>query len=59
MKMAGLLLFITDIHSLGLQEHRRPAVHHQLVLGPERRDAQVCGKRFFDKTKRMPTDSGG
>ena len=41
MKIAGLLVFINDIHSLGLKQHRRPAADRQLVLGPERRDAQV------------------
>ena len=41
MKLAGLLVFITDVHSLGLKNTAGLLLTDQLVLGPERRDAQV------------------
>ena len=54
MKMAGLLLFITDIHSLGLKntEGLQFTSSWYWDLNDETRK---FGKRFFDKTKRMPT----
>ena len=55
MKLAALLVFITDIHSLGLQTDAGPVPDHRLVLGPERRRRAPSAKRFFDKIKRMPT----
>ena len=55
MKMAGLLLFITDIHSLGLKntEGLQFTSSWYWDLNDETRK---FGKHFFDKTKRMPTD---
>ena len=54
MKMAGLLLFITDIHSLGLRNTAGLQFTSSWYwdLNDETRK---FGKRFFDKTKRMPT----
>ena len=54
MKMAGLLLFITDIHSLGLKntEGLQFTSSWYWDLNDETRK---FGMRFFDKTKRMPT----
>ena len=54
MKMVGLLLFITDIHSLGLKntEGLQFTSSWYWDLNDETRK---FGKRFFDKTKRMPT----
>ena len=54
MKMAGLLLFITDIHSLGLKntEGLQFTSSWYWDLNDETRK---FGKRFFDKAKRMPT----
>mgnify|MGYP003530644107 CR=1 FL=1 len=54
MKMAGLLLFITDIHCLGLKntEGLQFTSSWYWDLNDETRK---FGKRFFDKTKRMPT----
>ena len=54
MKMAGLLLFITDIHSLGLKntEGLQFTSSWYWDLNDETRK---FGKRIFDKTKRMPT----
>ena len=36
-KLAGLLLFLTDVHSLGLEDRAGPELHRNLLLGPERR----------------------
>ena len=54
MKLAGLLMFITDIHSLGLKsaEGLQFTSSWYWDLNDETRK---FGKRFFDKTKRMPT----
>ena len=36
MKIAALLMFITDVHALGLDTARRPEPDGKLLLGPER-----------------------
>jgi len=55
MKVAGLLVFITDVHSLGLRntEGLLLTTSWDWNLNDMTRE---FGKRFFDKTKRMPTD---
>ncbi|MDM0016315.1 ABC transporter substrate-binding protein [Variovorax saccharolyticus] len=55
MKMAGLLVFITDIHSLGLKntEGLLLTTSWDWNLNEQTR---AFGKKFFDRTKRMPTD---
>ncbi|WP_431275769.1 ABC transporter substrate-binding protein [Variovorax ureilyticus] len=55
MKMAGLLVFITDIHSLGLKntEGLLLTTSWDWNLNDQTR---AFGKKFFEKTKRMPTD---
>ncbi len=55
MKMAGLLVFITDIHSLGLNntEGLLLTTSWDWNLNDQTR---AFGKKFFEKTKRMPTD---
>jgi hypothetical protein len=55
MKMAGLLVFITDIHSLGLRntEGLMLTTSWDWNLNDKTRE---FGKKFFAKTKRMPTD---
>jgi len=55
MKMAGLLVFLTDIHSLGLKntEGLLLTTSWDWNLNDQSR---AFGKKFFDKTKRMPTD---
>ncbi|ADU99107.1 ABC transporter substrate-binding protein [Alicycliphilus denitrificans] len=55
MKMAGLLVFITDIHSLGLKntEGLLLTTSWDWNLNDQTR---AFGKKFFAKTKRMPTD---
>ena len=40
-KLAGLLVFVTDVHSLGLQDRAGPAAHRGVLLGPERRDPRL------------------
>ena len=54
MKPAALLVFISDIHSLGLQTRTGPVSDDGLVLGSDDRPARFA-KRFFDKMKREPT----
>ena len=55
MKIAGLLVFITDIHSLGLKntEGLLLTTSWDWNLNDKTR---AFGKRFFEKTKKMPTD---
>ncbi|MDE2415590.1 MAG: ABC transporter substrate-binding protein [Comamonadaceae bacterium] len=55
MKLAGLLVFITDVHSLGLKntEGLLLTTSWDWNLNDQTR---AFGKRFFEKTKRMPTD---
>jgi branched-chain amino acid transport system substrate-binding protein len=54
MKLAGLLMFINDIHSLGLKttEGMYLTTGWYWNQSPEARD---WGRRFFDKMKRMPS----
>src|SRR5512145_1139109 len=55
MKMAGLLVFITDIHSLGLRntEGLLLTTSWDWNLNDQTR---AFGRKYFAKTKRMPTD---
>ncbi len=55
MKMAGLLVFITDVHSLGLKntEGLLLTTSWDWNLNDETR---AFGRKFQAKTKRMPTD---
>lgn len=55
MKLAGLLVFLTDIHSLGLRntEGLLLTTSWDWNLNDQTR---AFGKKFFAKTKRMPTD---
>ena len=39
--LAGLLVFLTDIHALGLPTAQGLDLHRDVLLGPERRDARV------------------
>jgi branched-chain amino acid transport system substrate-binding protein len=54
MKLAGLLVFITDIHSLGLKTTQGMYLTDSWYWN---RDAETraWGRKFFDKFKRMPT----
>ncbi len=54
MKLAGLLVFITDIHSLGLKTTQGLYLTDSWYWN---RDAETraWGRKFFDKFKRMPT----
>jgi len=55
MKTAGLLVFLSDIHSLGLKNTE--GLLHTTSWYWDRNDAsRQFGQRFFEKTKRMPTD---
>ena len=54
MKLAGLLMFITDVHSLGLKATQGMYLTDSWYwnMSPESR---AWSKRFFDKFKRMPS----
>jgi len=55
MKMAGLLVFLTDIHSLGLKNTE--GLLHTTSWYWDMNDAsRAFANKFFAKTKRMPTD---
>ena len=54
MKLAGLLMFINDVHSLGLQATQGM----YLTTGwywNQSPEARAWSRRFFDKVKRMPS----
>ncbi|MGJ7579441.1 ABC transporter substrate-binding protein [Variovorax sp. RHLX14] len=55
MKTAGLLVFLSDIHSLGLKNTEGLLLTTSWDWNLDDR-TRAFGKRFFDKTKRMPTD---
>ncbi len=54
MKLAGLLMFITDIHSLGLNTTQGMYLTDGWYWD-QNSDSRAWSKRFFDKIKRMPT----
>lgn len=54
MKLAGLLMFVTDIHSLGLKDTQGMYLTDSWYWDKD--DAsRAFAKKFFDKAKRMPT----
>lgn len=55
MKLAGLLIFLSDIHSLGLK-NTEGLLNTTSWYWDLNDDTRKFAKRFFDKTKRMPTD---
>ena len=55
MKLAGLLVFITDIHSLGLKNTEGLLLTSSWDWNLDDR-TRAFGRRFFERTKRMPTD---
>jgi branched-chain amino acid transport system substrate-binding protein len=55
MKLAGLLVFVTDIHSLGLRNTEGLLLTTSWDWNLDE-PSRAFGKRFFDKVKRMPTD---
>ncbi|MFO1146150.1 MAG: ABC transporter substrate-binding protein [Rhodospirillales bacterium] len=55
-RLAGLLVFISGIHSLGLQAHPRAGADHRILLGSQRRETCAWSKRFGERNGgRMPT----
>ena len=54
MKLAGLLMFINDVHSLGLKTTQGMYLTDSWYwnMSP---DARAWSRRFFDKEKRMPS----
>ncbi len=55
MKIAGLLVFLSDIHSLGLK-NTEGLLHTTSWYWDLNDDTRKFASRFFEKTKRMPTD---
>jgi branched-chain amino acid transport system substrate-binding protein len=53
MKLAGLLVFINDIHSLGLKT-TRACTSQRLVLG-QSAESRAWSKRYFAKMKKSPS----
>ncbi|WP_066268437.1 ABC transporter substrate-binding protein [Hydrogenophaga palleronii] len=54
MKLAGLLMFITDVHSLGLKDTQGMYLTDSWYWDKD--DAsRAFARKFFDKAKRMPT----
>ena len=54
MKLAGLLIFITDIHSLGLKTTQGMYLTDSWYWNKDA-DARAWSRRFFEKMKRMPS----
>ncbi len=52
--LAGLLMFITDIHSLGLKTTQNMYLTEGFYWDLNE-ETRAWSKRFFEKTKRMPT----
>ncbi|MDI3383734.1 ABC transporter substrate-binding protein [Xenophilus aerolatus] len=55
MKTAGLLVFLSDIHSLGLK-NTAGLLHTTSWYWDLNDNTRKFANRFFEKTKRMPTD---
>ncbi|WP_156473053.1 ABC transporter substrate-binding protein [Pseudorhodoferax sp. Leaf265] len=55
MKTAGLLVFLTDIHSMGLR-NTEGLLHTSSWYWDMNDESRKFAARFFEKTKRMPTD---
>ena len=55
MKTAGLLVFLSDIHSLGLK-NTEGLIHTTSWYWDLNDESRKFAQRFFEKTKRMPTD---
>ena len=54
MKLAGLLIFINDIHSLGLNATQGMYLTDSWYWNKDA-DARAWSRKFFDKMKRMPS----
>lgn len=55
LKVAGLLVFISDVHSLGLK-NTAGLLHTTSWYWDQDDASRKWAQRFFDKTKRFPTD---
>jgi branched-chain amino acid transport system substrate-binding protein len=54
MKLAGLLIFITDIHSLGLKTTQGMYLTDSWYWNKDA-ETRAWGRKFFEKVKRMPS----
>ena len=50
-KLAGLLVFLPDVHALGSQRRARPQLHRNVLLGHERRHARLRQEIFRANAK--------
>lgn len=55
MKIAGLLVFLTDVHSLGVK-NTEGLLHTTSWYWDLNDDTRKFANKYFEKTKRMPTD---
>ena len=53
-KLVGFLVYLTDVHSLGL-ETTKGLLLSEGFYWDQNDDARAWSKRYFEKTKRMPT----
>jgi branched-chain amino acid transport system substrate-binding protein len=58
-KLAGLLVFINDVNSLGLEVAQGHAVDHRFLLGSQRRVARVGAALFPAHEPHAEHDAGG
>ena len=54
MKLAGLLMFINDVHALGLKTTQGMYLTDSWYWNREA-ETRACSRKFFDKMKRMPS----
>jgi branched-chain amino acid transport system substrate-binding protein len=54
MKLAGLLMFINDVHSLGLKNTQGMYLTDSWYWNRDA-ESRAWGRKFFDKVKRMPS----
>ena len=54
-KLAGLLVFITDVHALGLKTAQGLILTEALLLGPQRRDPRLRQALRREAGGKMPT----
>ena len=57
--LAGLLVFLTDVHALGLNTAQGPDPDRDLLLGPERPDARLDQALRRGQRRQVPVDGAG
>ena len=54
--LAGLLVFITDVHALGPADGAGPDLHRDVLLGPRTTQTRAFAKRFAAREQGHPPD---